>query len=142
MTKPELAIEIDITPAFHDVDAMKVVWHGNYVRYMEVARCALLQRLGYDYPQMDESGYLWPVVDMRVKYVRPLRYGQRIRVRCEIVEWENRLRTEYTFSDAQTGERLTRGTIVQVAVDATTNEMLFVCPPVLWERLGVTVEGH
>ncbi|MFT4174612.1 MAG: acyl-CoA thioesterase [Rhodocyclaceae bacterium] len=138
MNKPELAHEIELTPAFHDVDAMHVVWHGNYVRYMEIARCALLQRLDYDYPQMEASGYLWPVVDVRVKYVKPLRYGQRVRVRAEIVEWEMRLKTDYRIVDADTGEKLTTGSIVQVAVDAASGEMLFVCPPVLWERLGIT----
>jgi acyl-CoA thioester hydrolase len=138
MTKPELAHEIELTPAFHDVDAMHVVWHGNYVRYMEIARCALLQRLNYDYPQMEESGYLWPVVDVRVKYIKPIRYGQRVRVHAEIVEWEMRLKTDYRIVDADTGEKLTTGSIVQVAVDAANGEMLFVCPPVLWERLGVT----
>jgi len=133
----DLSIEIELSPAFHDCDPMQVVWHGNYFRYLELARCALLQRFDYDYPQMQASGWLWPVVDARIKYVRPLRYGQKLRVRAEIVEWENRLRLEYRIHDAGSGEKLASACTVQVAVDAASGEMQYVSPPVLWERLGV-----
>ncbi|MGO4765441.1 acyl-CoA thioesterase [Cupriavidus sp. 2KB_3] len=136
MSKP-ISHEITLTPAFHDLDPMNVVWHGNYVRYFEVARCALLQQIGYDYPQMRDSGYAWPVVDLRVKYVRPLVYGQEMIVRATIVEWENRLKIDYEIRDAASGQRLTKGYSIQVAVDMATQEMLYVCPPVLLEKLGV-----
>jgi len=129
--------EIELSPAFHDIDPMLVVWHGNYVRYVEIARCALLQQLDYDYPQMQASGYMWPVVDMRMKYVRPIRYGQRVKIHAEIVEWEHRLKIEYRISDAATGEKLTTGYTVQVSVDATTGEMQFVSPKVLFDCLGL-----
>ncbi len=135
----DLSHEIELSPAFHDCDAMQVVWHGNYFKYFEIARCALLEKHDYDYPQMQASGWLWPVVDARVKYIRPLRYGQRLRVRARITEWENRLRIEYAIHDAEGGRALTRAYTIQVAVGVDSGEMCYVCPPVLWERLGVTV---
>ncbi len=134
---PDLSCEISLEPAFHDCDPMNVVWHGHYFKYLEIARCALLRRFDYDYPQMQASGWLWPVVDARIKYVRPLHYGQALRVRARIVEWENRLRIDYEILDGSSGERLTRAHTIQVAVDATTGELQYVCPPVLWQRLGV-----
>ncbi|AWH38995.1 4-hydroxybenzoyl-CoA thioesterase [Stenotrophomonas sp. ZAC14D1_NAIMI4_6] len=133
----ELVGEISLSPAFHDCDPMNVVWHGNYFKYFEIARCALLSHYDYDYPQMLESGYLWPVVDARVKYVRPLLFNQALRVVSRIVEWENRLKIEYEILDAESGQVLTRAMTIQVAVDATSKEMLYQCPPVLWQRLGV-----
>jgi len=133
----ELVEEITLAPAFHDCDPMQVVWHGNYFKYFEIARCALLQRYDYDYPQMQESGYLWPVVDARVKYVRPLRFQQQLRVRARIVEWENRLKITYEIFDAGSGERLTRAHAVQGAVAAASGEMQYLCPPILWQKLGV-----
>jgi len=137
MSTNDLSLEVALSPAFHDCDAMQVVWHGNYFKYFEIARCALLQRHDYDYPQMRDSGYLWPVVDARVKYIRPLLYGQALRVRATITEWENRLKIAYEILDADSGVTLTRAHTIQVAVDAATNEMRYLCPPVLWERLGV-----
>lgn len=133
----ERSAEIELSPAFHDLDPMEVVWHGHYFKYLELARCALLQGFDYDYPQMRASGYLWPVVDLRSKYVRPARYGQRLKVRATLVEWENRLKIDYLVTDAASGEVLTRATTVQVAVDAATGEMCFVSPPVLARKLGL-----
>lgn len=133
----EFVAEIELTPAFHDLDPMEVVWHGHYLKYLELARCALLQRYDYDYPQMRDSGYLWPIVDMRTKYVRSARFGQRLKVRAQIVEWENRLKIDYLVSDAATGEAVTRAHSIQVAVDMKTGEMCFVSPPVLLQRLGI-----
>ncbi|MEC5396279.1 acyl-CoA thioesterase [Uliginosibacterium sp. H1] len=129
--------EVDILIPFHDLDPMEVVWHGNYARYFEIARCALLQQIDYDYPQMRESGYVWPVVEMSQHFVRPLRYQQTIRVAAEIVEWENRLKIRYVIRDAATGDRITRGYTVQVAVHAGTMEMRFVSPAILFEKLGL-----
>lgn len=137
---PRHSHTIELEPAFHDLDPMNVVWHGRYVQYLEISRCALLRTIDYDYPQMCESGFAWPVVDMRLRYARPLRYGQRVAIRASIVEWENRLKIDYEIRDVASGERLTRGYTVQVAVDMATNEMRYVCPDVLWQRMGVTPE--
>ena len=137
MTTPDLSHETEVVPAFFDIDLMEIVWHGHYVKYLEVARTALLGKFDYDYPRMRASGYAWPIVDMRLKYVRPAELGQRLIVRSEIVEWENRLRIAYRIRDAQSGRKLTEATTTQVAVEIATRQMQYVCPPVLWERLGV-----
>lgn len=136
--KPDLSHRIELQPAFHDLDPMDIVWHGNYAKYLEIARCALLARFNYDYPQMRDSGYAWPIVDMRLKYIRPVSYDQRISIRAEITEWENRLRIDYEINDVLTGVRLNKAHTIQVAVNMQTREMDYICPPVLWERLGVT----
>ena len=57
-----------LTVPFHDADMMGVTWHGHYIRYMEIARCELLERIGYTYLDMYDSGYAWPVVDLKIRY--------------------------------------------------------------------------
>lgn len=132
MHKEEVVIEVP----FHDVDVMHVAWHGHYVKYLEIARCALLDKIDYNYPQMEKSGYAWPVIDLRIRYAQPLRFQQKVTVRAKIVEWENRLKIDYLISDVETGRRLTKGYTVQVAVDASNGEMLFESPEVLKQKLG------
>lgn len=129
------SVEIELSPAFHDLDPMVVVWHGHYLKYLELARCALLQSFDYDYPQMRDSGYLWPIVDLRTKYLRPARYGQRLRVRAELVEWDLRMRIDYLIRDADTSEKITRAHTIQVAVDAATGEMCYATPEAFRRRL-------
>lgn len=134
---PDLSHEIELLPAFHEIDLMEVVWHGHYLKYLEQARSALLRRFDYDFTGMRDSGFAWPIVDVRLKYIAPARLGSAIRVRAEIVEWENRLRIAYRITDAATGTRLHEATTIQLAVDMATGKTCFVCPPVLWQRLGV-----
>ncbi|MGD8325696.1 MAG: acyl-CoA thioesterase [Sphingomonadales bacterium] len=135
MSEVLASAEITIDVPFHDVDSMGIVWHGHYAKYFEIARCALLDRLGYNYNQMLESGFGWPVIDMRIRYAKPLRFEQKIRVRADLVEYENRLKINYQLSDPESGKRLTKGYTVQVAVDVSNGEMLLASPPVLSEKI-------
>lgn len=130
-----ISAEVTVRAQFYDLDPMQVVWHGNYARFLEEARCALLDLIGYNYPEMAGSGYLWPIVDMRIKYVRPVRFAQEVRVRATLTEWENRLLIDYRITDAGSGEVLTKAHTIQVAVDAASQELCLECPPALVERV-------
>lgn len=116
---------------------MEIVWHGRYVKYLEIVRGVLLDTIDYNYAQMKASGYVWPVIDMQLRYVASATFGQRLKLRAEIVEWESRLKIDYLISDAVTERRITRASTIQVAVEIATREMCFVSPPVLFEKLGV-----
>jgi len=131
-----LQVETEIKVPFFDVDSMDVVWHGHYVKYLEIARCALLDKIGYGYMKMRESGYAWPVIDLQLRYIRPARFGQHLRVRADLVEWENRLKLNYLLMDAVSGERMSRGSSVQVAVDMASGEMQLVSPKVLLDAVA------
>lgn len=130
-------IEFSYNIPFHDVDSMGIVWHGRYVKYFELARCELLNSFDYGYKAMQSSGYAWPVVDMRIKYVRPLRFEQDIVIETVLKEWEHRIKVSYIVRDAKTQEKLTTGYTVQVALDMKTEEMLYESPAVLFQKLGL-----
>ncbi len=137
LSDPRFTAEVSIKVPFHDVDSMNVVWHGNYFRYFEVAREALLDQFSYGYRAMQASGYVWPVVDTRVKYRDVVTFEQQILVRASVEEFENRLKIGYQITDAASGKRTTTGYTIQVAVDAATGEMCYVSPAVLFERMGI-----
>lgn len=122
---------------FHDVDSMEIVWHGHYAKYFEIARCALLDAIDYNYRQMKASGYAWPVVDMHTRYAQPIRFGQKIVVTATLVEWENRLKINYLIRDQVSGRRLSVGSTTQVAVEMKGGELCFLSPPVIFEKLGL-----
>jgi len=126
-----ITAEVTIQAQFYDLDPMQVVWHGNYARYLEQARCALLDRIGYNYPEMAESGFMWPIVDMQLKYVRPIRFAQTVIAQATLVEYENRIRIDYRIRDEKTGELLTKARTTQLAVRVDTGETAFDSPPVL-----------
>lgn len=128
---------IIIKVPFHDIDVMGMAWHGHYAKYFEEARSALLDKIGYNYPEMRASGYVWPIIDMRIKYINPVRFGSSIRIQATLVEYENRLKIDYLIADAETGTRLTKAYTCQVAVDMESEEMRLVSPDILFQKLGV-----
>ena len=128
--------DVIIEIPFHDVDTMNVVWHGHYLKYCEIARCQLLDQFGYNYVQMKDSGYAWPVIESHVRYVQGIEFQQKIRVRAILKEWENRLKIEYLIFDAASGKRLTKGYTSQVAVDIESREMCFQSPQILLNQLN------
>lgn len=142
MTMSRLFTIVAIEVPFHDVDAMNVAWHGHYVKYFELARCSLLRLFNYDYPEMKASGYLWPVVECQLKYIKPAAYGQQLDIRAELLEYENRLKIGYEITDHQSGERITKGHTVQLAVDATTLELQFVSPSIVFENLELACKKN
>ncbi|AAY95880.1 acyl-CoA thioesterase [Pseudomonas protegens] len=135
-SKGVIHADTQIQVPFFDVDTMHVVWHGHYVKYLEVARCALLDKLGHNYQQMLESGYAWPVIDLQLRYVRGAVFGQTLNVRASLVEWESRLKINYLITDQATGERMTRASSVQVAVEIASREMQLASPKVFTDAVA------
>ncbi len=129
----QTGIEIEIP--FYDLDPMHIVWHGNYIKYFERARCELLRMFDYDYPQMEASGYLWPIVDLRLKYIAPARYGQKVICHAKLIEYENRIKINYTIHDKISHAKLTKGSTIQVAVRQCDQEMEYTTPDFIIEKI-------
>lgn len=130
-----ISAEVIIKVQFYDLDPMHIVWHGNYPRFLEQARAALFENISFGYREMSESGFAWPIVDMRIKYVRPINPTHAIRVTATLVEYENRLKTNYLIRDAETDEILTKAHTIQVTVDRASNELCFETPAVFVEKV-------
>jgi acyl-CoA thioester hydrolase len=127
--------ETEIAIEFYDLDPLRVVWHGNYINYFEIGRRALLEKIGYSYDEMEKSGYAFPVVEISVKYLGPLRFRDRARIKAILAEYENCLMIRYEIYNAQTGLLTTKGLSTQMAYDIMKNESHFVCPEVLIKKV-------
>ncbi len=119
---------------FFDIDMAGIVWHGHYLKYFELARCVLLDGIGYNYQQMIETGVLWPVIDTSVRYLNPLILDQEVVVSARLMEWQLRLFIEYTVTDVN-GVVYTRGTTVQAPIDAKTKKLQIGSPQLLIDRV-------
>jgi acyl-CoA thioester hydrolase len=127
--------------AFHDVDVAAVVWHGHYLKYLENARWALMDRIGFGFDAMLASGYGWPIIELHVKYVKAARFGDRLDVRASLAEWSNRVAINYLVTHADSGERVARAQTVQAAVDVRTGVLQLTTPQVLLERVEALITG-
>lgn len=128
MQNKAISVDISLKADYFDVDSMKVVWHGNYIKFYEQARCALLDSIGYNYNEMEYFGHVWPIVKLEVKYIKSIYFAQEFNVKATLAEYENRIRIEYIVYDKLSGDIINKGETVQMAVDIKTGTTLFVSP--------------
>lgn len=120
---------------FYDLDPMDVVWHGNYVKYLEVARCDMLSKLGYTYVDMRNDGYAYPVATMEMKYIKPCTFGQELKVVSIVEEIEPALVIKYVIFDNKTGEKMFKAKTMQIAVDINTRKTVYEAPENLKKKI-------
>lgn len=126
---------------FYDVDSMRVVYHGNYTKYFEEARCAYFEALGLSYTEMEAAGFLLPVVTLQVKYLRSCVFGQDLAIEVRREANDNLIILHYLIRDAKTGVKCCKGTTRHAAILADTKELLFELPPLFLERLKAGEEA-
>lgn len=121
---------------FFDVDSYRIVWHGNYPKYFEMGRCQLLELIGSPYGEMEKQGYFFPVVELRVKYVKPIEFKQEIFIESSLLEWQNRLKINYFLKDKKNDEVLTKATTYQMAIKMPERVTQFESPTFLLEKVS------
>jgi acyl-CoA thioester hydrolase len=131
MSTKHLSAELILKSEYYDVDPMKVVWHGNYVKYMEKARSALMDSIGFNYREMEASGYAWPIVIIKLKYIKPIFFNQEFVIQATLVEYKHRIRISYIFRDPRTQNIMNKAETIQMAVDIKTGNSLLLSPDCL-----------
>lgn len=139
MNKITASVKIKIP--FFDTDPMGVAWHGNYIKYFEIARCALLDKIGYNYNQMMKDGYTYPIIKLNVKYVKSIYFNQDVEVTASLKEYENNIVIEYLITAANdTKEKLCKAETTQVAVNSKNNEMLYETPKIFKQKIEALIK--
>ncbi|MCJ7841251.1 acyl-CoA thioesterase [Lederbergia sp. NSJ-179] len=88
--------ETNIEVRYAETDQMGIVYHANYLIWMEIGRTKLMEDLGFHYTKMEEDGILAPVIDIQVSYHHPVKYGDDITIKTWIEDY-NGLRTTYGY---------------------------------------------
>ncbi len=86
MTKRKILINRHTTRTrFSEVDAMGVVWHGNYVKYLEDGREAFGDEFDLGYFDVFEDGYMTPIVKIDIDYKHMIKYGEEVLIETEFI---------------------------------------------------------
>lgn len=88
--------EKQIEIRYAETDQMGVVYHANYLVWMEIGRTQLVKDAGFNYAGLEEQGYISPVLDLSIQYKKAMRYGQVATVRTW-VETHSKLKTVYGY---------------------------------------------
>lgn len=134
-----LSVRTEVEVAFHDIDLARVTWHGHYLKYLENARWALMDRIGYGLETMLASDEGFPIVGLQVKFIRVSHYKDRLQVLASLIEWHSKLVINYLVTDCANGQRVARAQTTQLAVQVRTGAMMFELPPAFVARAEAAV---
>jgi len=129
----ECSVEIEVP--FHDVDAMRVVWHGHYFKYLEQARTALLRSCNLDVSDLVALRLAFVVIDSGCRYVSPLRYADRMRVVAWFRDISHRLYIGYEIRNLSSGKRVARAHTV-LATTTFEGKVFYRTPDAILDRVN------
>ncbi|MGA9225449.1 MAG: thioesterase family protein [Mesobacillus sp.] len=86
----------EIEVRYAETDQMGVVYHANYLIWMELGRTQLIKELGFNYAEMEKDGIISPVIDIQASYKKPLRYGQTATIKTWVDEYDG-FRSVYKY---------------------------------------------
>ncbi|RXJ50733.1 acyl-CoA thioesterase [Gelidibacter gilvus] len=134
MSNPLYCHEIQLRVRYAETDQMGIVYYGNYAQYFEVGRVEWLRNFGISYKSMEEEGLMLPVVSLSVKYKKPARYDDLIKVKTQLVKLPSAsIEFDYEITN-ESGEILTLGNTVLVFMDVNKNRPTK-CPEYLLDKL-------
>ncbi len=128
-------VHLELEVPFHDVDALHIVWHGHYYKYMELGRTALMRSRQLDVADIRGMGYRLLLVDSHCRHTFPLQYAERMRVTAWFVSISPRLVIAYRIRNLHHDRCSARGQTVLVTTDAD-GHMLPETPHDLLSRLA------
>ncbi|KAA9332368.1 acyl-CoA thioesterase [Hymenobacter busanensis] len=111
--------DVHIRVRYAETDQMGYVYHGNFAAYFEVARTEAFRQLGISYRDMEAEGVGMPVGELRIKFKRPARYDDLLRVRMLLREKPHgsRVLFEYEIYN-EANDLLTEGSTLMVFVSS------------------------
>lgn len=90
------AAEHEIDIRYAETDQMGVVYHANYLVWLELGRTQLIHELGFSYVEMENDGIVSPVLDLQITYRKAMRYGEKAIVKTW-VDSVNPVRVVYGY---------------------------------------------
>ena len=118
---------------YADTDRSDVVYHANYLRYFEFGRTSLMRDAAYPYREIEESGFVYPIIDLGISFYSPLRYDDLMFIHARPTHLERvRLQFDYVITHAEKGQIICTGFTkhcalnksgIPVAVDAKTVQL-------------------
>lgn len=105
---------------YADTDRSTVVYHANYLRYFEFGRASLMRDAGYPYREIEETGYVYPIIELGIQFHEPLYYDDPMFIYTRPAELERvKLRFDYVISHRETGRIICRGFTKHCALNSS-----------------------
>lgn len=127
---PSCAIDFEVP--FADTDCQKIVWHGNYFRYFELARVRLFEKCDL-FSLVEEGTYNFVVSESYCKHYHPLRFRDRCRAQVTLMDIDHRLNMRFVITKDD-GTKIAKGHTHVVTLDAQ-GKLQLVTPDAVTSRI-------
>ena len=138
--KPWFDYPIQVQP--HHTDYAGIVWHGNYIHWLEEARVEYLSSLGIEFADLVKLGCDLPVVELTLRYRQALQLGQSAIVKANLTLKGVRLNWDYEIRSPDQKELYLTAQVTLVAVDRDRRKIMRQLPPILQEALAKLSAGY
>ena len=129
--------ELKLTVPFYDLDPMQMVWHGNYLKYFDIARSELFNSLGIDLlSYFKKTNYLFPITKTSTKHIDSLRYRDKFKCKATVVEAEYKIVVDFQIRRIKNNQICAKGRSEQVAVKYPEMEIMLEIPDDIRRALG------
>jgi len=125
----DISFETHMKVAFHDLDPLQMVWHGNYLKFFDITRFGLFAACGIDlYKYLVEKQMSFPVTRTSLKYISPLRGFDEFICRATVTEAYHKIVMAFEIRKTDSGILCVSGDSEQLAVSYPGMEMEFLIP--------------
>lgn len=84
---------------YADTDKMQVAYNGNYFSFFETGRNELLRSYGLPYTEIEDSGFMLPLIDCYAKFINPAKYDDLMEITAELkFEYKPTMTINYNIS--------------------------------------------
>lgn len=95
---------------YYETDRMGIVHHSNYIRFMEEARCKMLDEFDFPYSSFEEQGVMIPVLGVNCNFKHHVTFNDTIIIKPFVKEFNGvRLTMGYTITNKETGDIVLTG---------------------------------
>ncbi len=127
--KEKKSYEVKLQVPFYDLDPMQVVWHGNYLKYFEIARNGLFDSIGVDlYSFYEKTSYLFPIIKTSTKHIFPLRHRDEFICRALLVEVKFKIIIDFKIFLIKDKRIIAKARSEQAAVKYPEMEIMYKIP--------------
>ena len=90
---------------YHETDKMGIIHHSNFIKWMEEARIAYMESLGYGFDKVEELGIVSPVAGINITFKTPVFFNDVVDIAVSITRYSGVIQeVSYTMTKQGTGE--------------------------------------
>ena len=118
ITPTDLVTTLRVRVRFSEMDALRMVWHGNYVTYLEDARERWGEEHGLAYMDMYRNGFVAPLYDLQLHYRGAASMGDELEIKITYCRATGaKLVFHYEITNCRTSQLILTAESVQLFTD-------------------------